>query len=98
MIPNFSEVEKVLQERAAPVLIAHQGGIRLKGISQDGVVRVAFQGSCTNCPLLGDTLSDSVETALQEAFPKAHLKVVAVDDVDDALWSLAKNILRNKKN
>lgn len=97
MIPNFSEVEKVLEEQVAPMLAAHRGGISLKEITAEGVVRVAFKGSCTNCPLLGDTLSDSVETALQDAFPKAKLKVVAVNDVDDDLWTLAKDILRKKK-
>lgn len=96
MIPDKKAIEKVLDEQVAPMLLAHRGGIRLKGISPNGEVRVAFDGSCTNCPLLGDTMANSVEATLLEAFPEANIKVVAVNDIDDDLWSMAKHILRKE--
>lgn len=97
MIPDFATVEEVLWKRVTPMLVAHGGGIKLKSISPEGEVRVAFEGACTNCPLLGDTLSNSVEASLLEAFPGAPLKVLVVNDIDDDLWNLAKNILQKPR-
>lgn len=93
-LPTAQEVEKVLEERVKPYLTSHNGGIRLKSISPDGAVRIVFLGACTNCPSMGDTLLNTVEATLIEAFPDAGLHVIAVNDVDDELWSLAKSILR----
>ncbi len=95
-IPTKSELEKVLLERVTPFLHSHNGDIQVESISENGEVRVSFQGACANCPSLGDTLSNSVEAAITEAFPKANLKVIAVNKVDEQLWNIAKNILRKK--
>ncbi len=96
MVPDATAIEKVLKEKVAPFLQSHNGGIKLKSVSLEGEIRIAFMGACTNCPLLGDTLAQTVETSLQEAFPEAKLKIIVVNDIDDDLWAMAKNMLRKK--
>lgn len=96
-LPDFDAINNVLQERVAPYLSSHDGGIKLQSISPEGEIRVAFLGACSNCPSLGDTLLNTVDAVIKEAFPEECLNVIAVNDVDDDLWALAKSILRKGK-
>lgn len=97
MIPSFEAIERVLQEKVAPQLEVHNGGIKLKSVNENGEVRVVFLGACSNCPSMGDTMENSVKEALEEAFPESTLEVIAVNEVSDELWNLAKSIIRNQK-
>ena len=51
-----------------PYLEAHHGGVELLGI-EEGVVRLALQGSCNGCPSSTATLKLAIEDAIAKAAP-----------------------------
>jgi Fe-S cluster biogenesis protein NfuA len=61
-------------EEVRPYLDAHHGGVELLGV-EDGVVRLALQGSCNGCPSSTATL----KLAIEEAIAKAAPDVVRID-------------------
>lgn len=53
-----------------PYLASHGGNVELLGID-DGVVRLAMQGSCHGCPSSAATLKTTVEQAIYDMAPDA---------------------------
>jgi Fe-S cluster biogenesis protein NfuA len=56
-------------DRLRPALVADGGNVELVDIQEDGTVRVAFQGACTECPAQFATLRITIEEPLREAVP-----------------------------
>jgi Fe-S cluster biogenesis protein NfuA/nitrite reductase/ring-hydroxylating ferredoxin subunit len=56
-------------EEVSPYLSSHGGGVELRGI-EEGVVRVALEGSCSGCPSSTATLKLAIEDAIQRAAPE----------------------------
>lgn len=66
-VPLAERVREALAE-VAPYLDSHGGGVELLGV-EDGVVRLALQGSCEGCPASAATLELAIEEALEKAAP-----------------------------
>lgn len=64
--------EKVSQalEGIRGYLQADGGDIQLVEVTDDGVVKVAFQGACAGCPMSSYTLKLAVEKKLKELVPE----------------------------
>jgi Fe-S cluster biogenesis protein NfuA/nitrite reductase/ring-hydroxylating ferredoxin subunit len=60
-------VRRALEE-VGPYLGSHGGGVELLGI-EDGVVRLALQGTCDGCPSSAATLKLAIEDAIQKTAP-----------------------------
>ena len=66
-VPLEERVRAALDE-VRPYLELHGGGVDLLAI-EDGVVRLALQGSCSGCPSSAITLKHAVEEAIHKAAP-----------------------------
>ena len=91
----LQQAERVIEERVRPALGRHNGGISIIGLSDGGVLKVAFQGQCRGCPSAGLTLESIVDKEVTHAVPEIR-EVVLVTDVSGELWETARGILRRK--
>jgi Fe-S cluster biogenesis protein NfuA/nitrite reductase/ring-hydroxylating ferredoxin subunit len=66
-VPLGERVMGALDE-VRPYLESHGGGVELLGV-EDGVVRLALQGSCNGCPSSTATLKLAIEDAIHRAAP-----------------------------
>lgn len=65
--PLEDRVEAALDE-VRPYLASHGGEVELKGI-EDGVVKLALEGSCSGCPSSTVTLKLAIEDAIHKSAP-----------------------------
>jgi Fe-S cluster biogenesis protein NfuA/nitrite reductase/ring-hydroxylating ferredoxin subunit len=65
--PLEGRVEAALDE-VRPYLASHGGAVELKGI-EEGVVKLALEGSCSGCPSSTVTLKLAIEDAIHKAAP-----------------------------
>jgi len=66
-----------LLQRVRPALQADGGDVQLIDVTDEGVVQVALQGACGNCPMAHITLKMGIERHLKEKLPEIK-EVVAV--------------------
>lgn len=67
-------------DRVRPYLGSHGGDVELIDVTADGVVRLAFRGSCKSCPSSAATLELAVEDAIRVAAPEiATIEVVGAE-------------------
>ena len=67
-------------DRVRPYLGSHGGDVDLLDVTQDGVVRLRFTGSCKSCPSSAVTLELAVEDAVRAAAPEiSSIEVVAAE-------------------
>lgn len=66
-VPLEERVREALAE-VEPYMDSHGGGVELLGV-EDGVVRLALQGSCEGCPASRATLELAIEEALERTAP-----------------------------
>lgn len=67
-------------DRVRPYLGSHGGDVELIDVTADGVVRLAFRGSCKSCPSSAATLELAVEDAVRAAAPEiATIEVVGAE-------------------
>jgi Fe-S cluster biogenesis protein NfuA len=66
-VPIEERVRGALDE-VRPYLQAHDGGVELLGV-EEGVVRLALQGTCNGCPSSTATLKLAIEEAIAKAAP-----------------------------
>lgn len=62
-------VEDIVEDEVAPVAGSHGGAVTVVSV-QDGVLTVAFAGTCSGCSLRGRTLTDLVARAVQTRCPQ----------------------------
>jgi Fe-S cluster biogenesis protein NfuA len=65
--PLAARVGDALDE-VTPYLASHGGGVELLGV-QDGVVRLALEGTCNGCPSSSVTLKLAIEEAIHKHAP-----------------------------
>ncbi len=75
----LEEVKGVIEKDIRPLLEMEGGSIELKGVDDDGVVRVQLTGACAGCPMSQYTLVNFVEATLKDKVPGVK-QVVATDD------------------
>jgi Fe-S cluster biogenesis protein NfuA/nitrite reductase/ring-hydroxylating ferredoxin subunit len=67
-------------EKVRPYLGSHGGDVALREVTDDGVVRLQFSGSCKSCPSSAVTLEYAVEDAVRAAAPEiAAIEVVSAE-------------------
>ncbi|MCD8232626.1 MAG: NifU family protein [Clostridiales bacterium] len=91
---TIQEIERVLDEKVRPELALHEGNIKVVKLEGD-VLHVRMEGHCSNCPSAELTLEQTVNTALQEAFPDLR-EVVLVTGVSDELIADMREILKRR--
>ncbi|WP_066687102.1 NifU family protein [Christensenella intestinihominis] len=91
----LKKIERVLEEKVRPELGGHEGDIEAVSF-EDGVLKVRFLGKCSNCPSATLTLESVVASAVREAAPEVR-EVVLVTGVSDETWSMAKEILKQRR-
>ena len=68
------KVEKILNEKISPNLMAHGGNIELVNVDEKkGVVIVRLTGACAGCPLAQLTSVNFVEKTLKENIPEVKV-------------------------
>jgi len=70
------QVEKVI-EQLRPVIQADGGDLELVNVSDDGVVTLRLQGSCTGCDSATMTLRNGIERWIRTKVPGVR-EIVAV--------------------
>lgn len=68
-LPLRERIEKAI-DICRPYLQADGGDVKLLRISQDGVVEVAYEGTCTICPLSPMTLRAGIERTILRCAPE----------------------------
>ena len=72
------EIEKVLKDKVAPSVAAHNGEIKFISFHR-GVVRLLLSGSCSGCAMSKITLHRGVENMLKHYIPEVE-SIVGEDD------------------
>ncbi len=73
----MEEKVRALLNDVRPALQADGGDVELVEITDDGIVKVALQGACGNCPMSQMTLKLGIEKYLKQKIPEI-VEVVAV--------------------
>lgn len=89
----MKKLKQVIEQKIRPALAAHNGDIELLEVTSDRFVRVRLTGACAACPGARQTMSETVETAIQESCPEIK-GVLLVQQVSDELIDAALKILR----
>jgi len=61
-------VDEVLDE-IRPALQADGGNVQVRGVSEDGIVKLEMVGACAGCPMATMTLRAGIERLLFERIP-----------------------------
>ena len=73
-----NEIEKVLKDKVAPSVAAHNGEIKFISFHR-GVVRLLLSGSCSGCAMSKATLHRGVEGILKHYIPEVE-SIIGEDD------------------
>ncbi|MBQ3775932.1 MAG: NifU family protein [Ruminobacter sp.] len=76
----YDRLELFFRTTVNPSLAAHGGVAKLISVSEDGVVKVSFEGGCKGCSMVNITLSEGIEANLKQAFPGMIKEVIDVTD------------------
>ncbi len=81
-------------DRVRPYLGSHGGDVDLLEVTDDGVVRLAFTGSCKSCPSSAVTLELAVQDAVRAAAPEvSSIEVVAAESAPGPAVIPAESLL-----
>ncbi|MEN6464645.1 MAG: NifU family protein [Syntrophaceae bacterium] len=89
-------VQAALDTRVRPLLHSHNGDIELKGIEQDGLVRLRLLGACASCMGAQQTIRDVVVAAIRESCPSVT-EVQVETGVSDELAAEALRFLKERR-
>ena len=74
------DIKTILEEKVAPSVAAHNGGIGLIDFAMDtGVATLKLSGSCSGCAMSKITLQRGVEQTLKHYVPEVQA-IVGKDD------------------
>ena len=88
------KIKKVLAEKVAPLLAAHEGGIELVEL-KEGIAYVKLLGNCMHCISAEDTMEAIVREILLQEVPGLK-DVRAVEAINPELLDFAKKILKKE--
>lgn len=94
--PLETAVQAALDARVRPLLHSHDGDIELRGIEQDGIVRLRLLGACASCMGAEQTIREIVVAAIRESCPSVS-EVRVETGVSDELAAEALRFLRDRK-
>lgn len=73
-------IARFIETTVSPSLASHGGAVTLDSVTEDGVVKVRFEGGCLGCSMVGITLKDGIEGQLNQAFPGLIKEVIDVTE------------------
>jgi len=77
----ITDIKKVLEDKVAPSVAAHNGTIEFISFDEElGVVKVLMAGSCSGCAMSQLTLKNGVEQMLKHYIPEVNAIVGEDDD------------------
>ena len=71
------DIEAVLNLFVRPQISAHDGGVEVLYLDDDGILWIEMQGECAGCPSADETAKDLVEKELTARLPQ--IKGVEID-------------------
>ena len=87
-------IEKVLEEKVRPALLAHEGNVQVAGF-EDGVLKIRLMGQCSGCPSAQLTTEELIAKAVRDAIPEIK-DVVLVNEVNPELLEFARKLLNHE--
>ena len=87
-------IEKVLEEKVRPQLLAHEGNVRIVAF-EDGILRIRLTGQCSGCPSAKITTEELIGSVVMAEIPEVK-DVVLVNEVSPELLEFAKKILNRQ--
>ena len=91
----MEKIEQSLDQQVRPYLHAHGGEVRVKELTEEGMLYVQLLGQCSGCPSNTVTTQNVIQEALVQALPQ--IKQVVLDQpVDPELLDMARKILRHE--
>ncbi|MDR1742078.1 MAG: NifU family protein [Synergistaceae bacterium] len=94
----LESIERVLDEKVRPALRAHDGGVGVVSLSEDGTLRVRLTGKCSNCPSAVFDVERLVEAELMASLPEVVTSVALVTGVSDELLDMARSLMKKRGN
>lgn len=86
-------IKELLDTRIRPTVMEDGGDIRFVSF-EEGVVKLALQGSCSGCPSSSVTLKNGIENMMQFYIPE----VLSVESVDDEINQLQNKVFEEVDN
>ena len=86
-------IKELLDTRIRPTVMEDGGDIRFVSF-EDGIVKLALQGSCSGCPSSSVTLKNGIENMMQFYIPE----VISVEAVDDEITKLQNKVFEDLDN
>ncbi len=74
------KIDMFIKSTVSPSLAGHGGAVELVDVTEDGIVKVKFEGGCMGCSLASVTLQDGIKSQLNQAFPGIIKDVVDVTE------------------
>lgn len=74
------KIKYFIETTVSPALASHGGAVTLDSVTEDGIVKVRFQGGCLGCSMVGLTLKEGIQSQLNQAFPGLIKDVVDVTE------------------
>lgn len=87
----IKEIEKVLEEKVRPSLLAHEGNVQIVDYSGD-VLKIRLTGQCSGCPSASLTTEELIKDTVMKEVPEVK-DVVLVNEVSPELIDFAKKLL-----
>ena len=88
------KIQKILDEKAAPILASHRGGVTLLSY-ENQIATVKLLGECSGCPSAQQTTEEIVKTLVMKELPEVK-DVVLDTSVSEDLLAFARKILQKE--
>lgn len=95
----MKEIMDSIDEKIRPILKARHGDISQVQVTPKGFVKLKLTGACSACPSAQQTLSEFIETVIQEDCPQIKGVIsdceTSADLISEALGILRKTSRQN---
>lgn len=88
------KIEKVLEEKVRPALLAHEGNVEVAGY-EDGILKIRLTGRCSGCPSAKLTTEEMIGRVMKEEIPEIK-DTILINQVDPELLDVAKRLLNHQ--
>lgn len=91
----YNKIEKVLEEKVRPSLLAHEGNVKIVSY-ENGILKIKLTGQCSGCPSAQLTTEELIAKTVMEEIPEIQ-DVILVNEISPELLDFAKKLLNRKK-
>jgi Fe-S cluster biogenesis protein NfuA len=78
-------------DRVRPYMHTHKGDVQFLGVTEEGIVRLQWQGTCRSCSGSTVTLHQTLEQAIYDAAPE--VKGVEIEGADELQLPMPANFI-----